>query len=155
MRLSVSFFFSSRRRHTRFSRDVCSSDLFTRQSTAFGYFCSYVATNRLNAFSAFLRLSACQISCSADFASGCCAFGSLSRMFTVLWTQQRCARVVGTTSAKAAQKSIAPSPTPSFGGVLSPRSRKLCSYAFQLCLDSRKPSSIARKCFFPRASQPI
>ncbi len=49
---------------------------------------------------------------------------------------------------------MAPSPIANFGGV-SPRDFSFNSTSRQLCVDSRTPSSIARKCFSPRSFTPI
>ncbi len=49
----------------------------------------------------------------------------------------------------------APSPTDSFGGTPSPCFFKSSSTSRQLWLDSRMPSSMARKCFSPRSLTPM
>ncbi len=54
----------------------------------------------------------------------------------------------------AARNPMAPSPIANFGGV-SPRDFSFNSTSHQLCVDSRTPSSIARKCFSPRSFTPI
>src|SRR6201997_1727812 len=64
-----------------------------------------------NAARASLLVSAIQISCSARLALVYRLFGSLFKMFAVLWTQQRCSRVVGHTSPSAFQNPSAPSAT--------------------------------------------
>src|SRR2546423_9493607 len=73
-----------------------------------------------NAASASDFVSAIQISCSARLAFDCWLFGSLASTFAVLWTQQRCSRVLGQTSPAAFQKPSAPSAMTSSGRVSSP-----------------------------------
>src|SRR5680860_1576574 len=72
----------------------------------------------------------------------------------VLCIGQRCWRVSGYTASSAAQKPMAPSPMAN-SGTFIPRDLSVSNTSRQLCVGSRTPSSIAKKCFSPRAFTPI
>src|SRR5437764_11975449 len=94
-------------------------------SVAFGYLAPYVSWKRSTATSAASLFSAFMISCNAALAFGCRLLGSASRTLAILCTQQRCSRVSGNTSRRAAQKPSAPSPTASTAQHLRPRLLRL------------------------------
>jgi len=94
-------------------------------------------------------LSARYISC---FAFDCILLGSLSKMFAVLCTQQRCVRVPGNTSWRAFQKPMEPSPMASTGPRFRPLRLRSRSISFQLSALSRKPSVMESSSLFPSSS---
>ncbi len=75
-------------------------------------------------------------------------------MLAVLCTQQRCSRVSGNTSARAAQNPRAPSPTATTGAVI-PRCLRSRSTSAHESVDSRYPSEQARSSLEPSALTPI
>ena len=69
-------------------------------------------------------------------------------------TQQRCFWHDGQTSSRAGQKPSAPSPTASFGGILTPRAFKSWRTPRHDCSLSRSPSAKASSSFVPSARAP-
>lgn len=107
-----------------------------RQSTTLSYLGENSATKASMPRSAWARVSAYMISCSARLARPCKRLGSLSRTLAILWHQSRCSRVAGHTSRTASQKPSAPSPTAKTGACI-PRRFRSRSTVFQLSALSR------------------